>query len=106
MSQPTEQNGSNAGFKVVFQALYKLAAQRRLQFFFIILFSFLATGADLIQPLIYKYAIDDVTGLFVDRPVRERPSEGTPPRAEPREAHGKGRIAPRNREQIFATLIW
>ncbi len=29
------------------------------------LFAFLATGADLLQPLIYKQAINDVTGLFV-----------------------------------------
>ena len=106
MSLPAEQDGSEANFKVVFKALYRLAAKRRLQFFFIIVFSFLATGADLMQPLLYKFAIDDVTGLFVDRPVRERPADGSRPQAEPREAHSRGRIAPRSADQIFGTLLW
>lgn len=108
MSQPNEQAGPDAGFKVVFRALYQLAAKRRLQFFFIMLFSFLATGADLMQPLLYKYAIDDVTGLFVERPVRDRPPvvAGVPVKAEPREAHGPGRIAHRTPEQTFDTLLW
>jgi len=106
MAQPTEQSGPDAGFKVVFSALFKLARTHRLQFFFIILFSFLATGAELIQPLLYKYAIDDVTGLFVERPGREAPPAGTRLQPEPREAHTRGRIAPRSPAQIFNTLIW
>ena len=107
MPQPIEtQNAVDPGFKVVFKALYLLAAKRRLQFFFIMLFSFLATGADLIQPLLYKFAIDDVAGLFVDRPVRERPAEGSAPQAEAREAHRRGRIAARTPDQTFNTLLW
>ncbi|MBS1829342.1 MAG: ABC transporter ATP-binding protein [Acidobacteria bacterium] len=49
----------------VFQALLALARQHKPQFALIALFSFLATGADLLQPLIYKYAINAVAGLFV-----------------------------------------
>ncbi len=106
MSQPTETPPADLGFKVVFKALYLLAAKRRLQFFFIMLFSFLATGADLIQPLLYKFAIDDVAGLFVGRPIRERPAEDAEQRTERKEAHSRGHIAPRTPEQTFGTLIW
>ena len=107
MPQPTETPPpADLGLKVVFRALYLLAAKRRLQFFFIMLFSFLATGADLIQPLLYKFAIDDVAGLFVGRPIRDRPADGAEQRTEPREAHSRGHIAPRTPEQTFGTLIW
>ena len=107
MPQTTEaQSATDPGFRVVFKALYRLAAKRRLQFFFIMLFSFLATGADLVQPLLYKFAIDDVAGLFVDRPLRERPAAGPAQQAEPREAHRRGRLAPRTPEQTFSTLLW
>ncbi len=49
----------------VLRVLWKLASRHRRQFAIIALFSFLATGADLLQPLIYKRAINDVTGMFV-----------------------------------------
>lgn len=43
----------------------QLARDYKAQFVIIALFAFLATGADLLQPLIYKRAINDVAGLFV-----------------------------------------
>jgi ABC-type multidrug transport system fused ATPase/permease subunit len=49
----------------VLRVLLKLARQYKAQFVVIALFAFLATGADLLQPLIYKRAINDVAGLFV-----------------------------------------
>jgi len=49
----------------VFDALLQLARQYKKQFVVIAVFAFLATGADLLQPLIYKRAINDVAGLFV-----------------------------------------
>jgi ATP-binding cassette subfamily B protein len=49
----------------VLRVLLELAKKHRRQFVLIAVFSFLATGADLIQPLIYKRAINDVAGLFV-----------------------------------------
>ena len=45
--------------------LLRLARQHKREFVVIALFSFLYTAADLIQPLIYRRAINDVTGLFV-----------------------------------------
>ena len=49
----------------VYQVLMKLARQYRRQFVIIGVYSSLYTAADLIQPLIYRRAINDVTGLFV-----------------------------------------
>jgi ATP-binding cassette subfamily B protein len=116
-SSNSEPKESDASFKVVLKVLYRLATRRRLQFFYIIFFAFLATGADLIQPLIYKYAIDDVAGLFVGREARRELAEAAaadvpnpaPPGVtvpEPRKKHGPGYIAPRTPPQIFNTLIW
>jgi len=52
----------------MFQVLFQLARQYRRQFLIVTLFSFLYTGLDLLQPLIYKVAINDVAGLFVNQP--------------------------------------
>jgi ATP-binding cassette subfamily B protein len=60
----TEANGSPFSPRV-FKALLQLARQYKRQFLVIGLFAFLATGADLLQPLIYKRAINDVAGMFV-----------------------------------------
>jgi ATP-binding cassette subfamily B protein len=66
---PLEANATEASTSPfsprVFEALLQLARQYRRQFVVIALFAFLATGADLMQPLIYKRAINDVAGLFV-----------------------------------------
>jgi ABC-type multidrug transport system fused ATPase/permease subunit len=43
----------------------RLAAQYKGQLLVVAVFAMLATGADLLQPLIYKRAINDVAGLFV-----------------------------------------
>lgn len=51
--------------KRVFHILLQLAKPYKRQFVIVVLFAFLATGADLLQPLIYKRAINDVAGLFV-----------------------------------------
>lgn len=48
----------------VLRVLYRLAIPYRRRFAVIMAFSVLATAADLAQPLIYKNAINDVTGLF------------------------------------------
>ncbi len=70
----------------VYQVLMKLARQYRRQFVIIGIYSSLYTAADLIQPLIYRRAINDVAGLFV------------PP--------GASRVIPaRTLEEMLKTLI-
>lgn len=56
-------SGSPDGMRVL-RVLFDLARPHRRQFAAIVFFSFLATAADLAQPLIYRDAINDVTGLL------------------------------------------
>jgi len=74
----------------VFQVLFQLAKQYRRQFLIIGLFSFLYTGLDLLQPLIYRTAINDVAGLFVEQ-------TGSTP--------GAAFVPSRTPEQTLRTLI-
>lgn len=60
-----DQNGESPFLRRVFRVLLDLARQHKRQFVVIALYSFLYTAADLIQPLIYRRAINDVAGLFV-----------------------------------------
>ena len=80
----------------VIRRLLSLARQYRGQFLLVILFSFLYTGFDLIQPLIYRRAINDVAGLFVAQ------NETAPVKAEP---HGPGVVSARTPEQTLRGLI-
>jgi ATP-binding cassette, subfamily B, bacterial len=63
-ANPTE-SGESPYSRRVIVVLFQLARQYKGQLVIIALFAFLATGADLLQPLIYKRAINDVAGLFV-----------------------------------------
>ncbi len=51
----------------VFRALFDLAKQYKRQFIVVSLFSFLYTGLDLLQPLVYREAINAVAGMFVNQ---------------------------------------
>lgn len=102
------------------KVLLELARPYKKRFGVIALLALLATGADLLQPLIYRSAINDVAGLFVDRVAEKAgppvaPTEGQPSpiqeqRLERLEKtqlpHHAGYVAPRTRAQAFATLLW
>src|SRR3989440_12402114 len=66
MTATTEAAGSPFSRRV-FRVLFELAKRYRRQFLIVSLFSFLYTGLDLLQPLVYKRAINDVAGLFVEQ---------------------------------------
>src|ERR1035438_8691840 len=56
------------------KVLLQLARPYKRRFLWIALLAVLGVGADLLQPLIYRAAINDVAGLFVDRvPQRAGP---------------------------------
>ena len=81
-AQPAASPASESPFsRRVFDTLIALARQHKRRFLLVSLFSFLATGADLLQPLIYRRAINDVAGLFVGEAavlgVRPRSAEQT-----------------------------
>lgn len=83
------------------RSLLQLAKAHKLQFAVISLFAFLATGADLLQPLIYRRAINDVAGLFVQQ-TEPAQAPATPRVQQP---HTPGYVAPRTAEETLRTLI-
>ena len=114
------------------RALLRLARPFKARFILIAVLALLATAADLGQPLIYRVAINDVAGLFVNpspqTEVEEQPTpEPTPPprpsvspkkggqakksvQAErtkrTRQPHRPGFVAPRTGEETLLTLLW
>src|SRR5579883_2872492 len=55
-----------------FRMLLRMARPYKKRFLVIALLALLGTSADLLQPLIYRAAINDVAGLFVDRTMESR----------------------------------
>ncbi len=102
------------------KVLLQLARPYRKRFILIALLALVGTGADLLQPLIYRTAINDVAGLFVDRVVEKAgppvaPTEARPSRVEEQRLerlertqlpHRTDYVAPRTRKQALATLLW
>ena len=99
--------------------LIQLARPYRRRFFVIALLALFGTGADLLQPLIYRVAINDVAGLFIDRPPAST-MQGPPPAPVETETrrrqlerlertqqpHRPDYVAPRTRRQTLTTLLW
>jgi len=59
------------GWRIVRQ----LAWPYRRQLLFVALFALLATGTDLLAPLIYREAVNDIAGLFVDTAPESLPAQ-------------------------------
>jgi ABC-type multidrug transport system fused ATPase/permease subunit len=93
---PTE-TAETSSTRRVFEVLLSFSRQFRRQFFVVALFSFLYSGFDLLQPLIYRRAINDVAGLFVQQPAAAAGSKPAP--------HQAGQIAHRTPRQTLRTLI-
>src|ERR1700739_2984396 len=51
--------------KTVWENIFRLIGPYRKKFLWVVTLSLLSTGASLIEPLIYRTAINDVAGLFV-----------------------------------------
>jgi ABC-type multidrug transport system fused ATPase/permease subunit len=58
---PVERSAKNS----VWKSIYRLILPHRKKFFWVVLLALLSTGASLVEPLIYREAINDVAGLFV-----------------------------------------
>lgn len=102
----------------------QLAAPYRKKFLLIGLLAALATAAELVEPLIYRAAINDVSGVFVHRATEEQHrnqlNENSPPQHTTQrthqpphkthvvapEAHRRHYVAPRTVTQMFTTLLW
>src|SRR5580658_4300241 len=51
--------------KNVWENIFRLIVPYRKKFLWVVTLSLLSTGASLVEPLIYRTAINDVAGLFV-----------------------------------------
>ena len=75
----------------------------------IVVLTLLATLTQLLEPVIYRVAINDLAGVFVDaggdlrQPAVADPEEGPPDYTA---AHGQGVVAPRSLDQATKTLRW
>jgi len=109
-----------AAYRDVLRALFLLARPYKTRFAVILLLAVLATGADLLQPLIYRTAINDVAGLFVGRAISrvttdqqrggqvfkyEHLEKELERSGKTREPHRPGFVAPRTGRQALDTLL-
>ena len=103
--------------------LLRLAAPYRGKFVVIALLAALATAAELVEPIIYRTAVNDVSGVFVQRAVERartadsevdstthQSAQGNRHPQQPvhriHEAHQRHYVAPRTVAQMFSTLLW
>ena len=114
--------------KTVWENIYRLIIPYRKKFLWVVTLGLLSTGASLVEPLIYRTAINDVAGLFV-RQARlnaqkdlgvdpaeadsiqsmirsEVPDTATHPAIRTPEPHAKGHVAARSPRQALDTLLW
>src|SRR6516164_7705986 len=122
--------------RTVWNNLYRLVLPHKKTFLWVVTLCLLSTGANLIEPLIYREAINDVAGLFINQAKEDTKKEmGVPPgeeevavtdtnfrkkplqksarlrathRAKPKikEPHSRTHVAPRSPDQALDTLLW
>jgi ABC-type multidrug transport system fused ATPase/permease subunit len=116
--------------KTVWENIFRLIVPYRKKFLWVVTLSLLSTGASLIEPLIYRTAINDVAGLFVRQAklnaqkdlgvdqgeadsiqtmirseVPDSAAVVQPPVKQP-EPHTIGHVAARSPRQALDTLLW
>ncbi|HVN42053.1 MAG TPA: ABC transporter ATP-binding protein, partial [Steroidobacteraceae bacterium] len=104
----------------VFRAIVRLAAPYRRQFALVAALALLATATDLVEPLIYREAVNDIAGLFVGAPgtrgvdvlTAQQAEDGAAaaapakkPEARHLLPHRRGHVAARTPKQTLRTLI-
>lgn len=68
------------------------------------LFAALGTAASLVQPLVYRVAVNDLSGLYVQQATTAERDDGEP--VDTTRPHAPGRVEPRTLEQATTTLLW
>jgi ABC-type multidrug transport system fused ATPase/permease subunit len=94
--------------KEFFSGIFKLVIPFKKQFIWVIIFSLLGTGTSLIEPLIYREAVNDVAGVFVSQARDSARKESGLPREhrKTKEPHHQNKVAPRTPNQALDTLLW
>jgi ABC-type multidrug transport system fused ATPase/permease subunit len=107
----------NDSKKSVWGHLFQLVVPHRKKFLLVVIIGLLGTGANLIEPLIYREAINDVAGLFVgksgsDMTLQLEDNDEAPVQKtitlpqKTKEPHRKGHVALRTPKQALTTLLW
>jgi ATP-binding cassette, subfamily B, bacterial len=107
--------------KNVWTHLFQLIVPHKKRFIFVVIIGLLGTGANMVEPLIYREAINDVAGLFVqqaknetreeisnqdDFPDPDTRQEISSPKKVKKEPHKKNHVAERSPRQALHTLLW
>jgi ATP-binding cassette subfamily B protein len=115
--------------KTVWENIFRLIVPYRKKFLWVVTLGLLSTGASLIEPLIYRTAINDVAGLFVrqarlnaQKDLGVDPGEAdsiqsmirsevpdsiaVQPSIKQPEPHTLGHVAARSPRQALDTLLW
>ena len=107
----------------IWKNIFNIIVPYKKRFFLVVFISLLSTGANLIEPLIYREAINDVAGLFVQKAkddTRQAMGSDSVSTANDsaiiedknvfedgeKEAHQKDHVASRTPEQAIQTLLW
>jgi len=91
------------------RSIFSLILPFKKQFLWVVVLSLLGTTTSLIEPLIYREAINDVAGVFVSQArdsARKESGLTKETGRKKKEPHHKGKVAPRTPNQALDTLIW
>jgi len=94
--------------KDFFWGIFRLVIPFKKQFIWVIIFSLLGTATSLIEPLIYREAVNDVAGVFVSQARDSARKESGLPKEhlKSKEPHHRNKVSPRTPGQALYTLLW
>ena len=93
----------------IWRSIFSLILPFKKQFLWVVVLSLLGTTTSLIEPLIYREAINDVAGVFVSQArdsARKESGLAKETGHKKKEPHHKGKVAPRTPNQALDTLLW
>jgi ABC-type multidrug transport system fused ATPase/permease subunit len=91
--------------QLVYRTLRPLLPAHKRTFFVVVVLTLLGAGFGLVEPLVYREVIDDVSGLYV-RHAYEQSGTTKHPGADTQRHHRHGQVAARTPKQALSTLLW
>ena len=103
--------------KNLWSHIFQLVIPHKRRFLVVVFIGLLGTGANLVEPLIYREAINDVAGLFVNQGIEgsnvllddseSASASGSQKKISPdKKPHQKGQVSVRTPTQALETLLW
>ena len=90
---------------IVWESLRPLLGPHKRSFIWVFALTVLGSGFGLIEPLVYREVVNDVSGLYV-RHAYEQSGKPKHPNADTTKKHRRGHVAARTPEQALNTLLW